>query len=121
MSSDQEHRTSARIEELIKATEERTRAEERVGNLLENIERGQDTLRSEVKALSGQVDTLSRCVSGIQTMVILVAQYMAVVAGQDTSQVQTILQELLAKSGITFGDQAKVQVDGDMVGGNREG
>lgn len=113
--------TSARIEDLIRVTEQRTRAEERVSNLLQSIEQGQDTLRSEVKALSGQVDTLSRCVSGIQTMVILVAQYMAVVAGQDTSQVQAILQDLLAKSGITFGDSAHVDVGGDMVGGSKEG
>lgn len=113
--------TNGSITRLIEVTEQRVRAEERVRQLLVGIEGGQDTLRQDIRQLSGQVDTLSRCVSGIQQMVVVIAQYMAIVAGKDSEQVQEIIRELLAKSGITFADSAQVDVVGDMVGGGKKG
>lgn len=109
------------IEQLIRATEDRTRAEERVRMLLVGIERGQLDLGRDIRALSMQVETLSRCVSGIQQMVVVVAQYMAILAGKSTEQVQEITRDLLAKSGISFADGAHVDIGGDMVGGDSKG
>jgi len=54
-------------------------------------------------------------------MVSLMAQYMAIVAGRDTDQVDAITRELLSKTGISFGDSAQVGVGGDMVGGDKGG
>lgn len=119
MANQQRSGNGGTLEQLIRVTEERTRAEERVRSLLAGIERGQAELSMEIKALSTQVEILSRCVSGIQNMCVLISQYMAVVAGQDTDQVQGIIKELLGKSGISFADGAHVGIGGDMVGGDK--
>lgn len=113
----EEHNGS--ITRLIEVTERRVRAEERVRQLLVGIEEGQSTLREDIRSLSRQVETLSRCVGGIQQMVVLITQYMAIVAGKDTEQVGDIMKDLLARSGITFADSAHVDIGGDMVGGNK--
>lgn len=109
------------ITRLIEVTERKVREEERVRQLLVGIEGGQVTLRDDIRSLSQQVETLSRCVGGIQQMVSLMAQYMAIVAGRDTDQVDAITRELLSKTGISFGDSAQVGVGGDMVGGDKGG
>lgn len=109
------------IEQLIKVTEDRVRAEERVGALLREIKAGQEQQVSQLMRLSAQVDTFSRCVSGLQQMLTVVAEYMAVLAGKDGQQVRDITESLLQRSGVSFGTGTKVDIGGDMVGGDKKG
>jgi len=115
-----------KILELIKVTEERTLAEERVRMMLTEITTGQDGVRSEVGHLANQLVMLSRCIEGLQQMITIVVEYMAVIAGRDHDEIREIRERLLASlagkgDGISFGEHAKVGIGGDVVGGDQKG
>jgi hypothetical protein len=115
---------SGKIEDLIRVTEERALAEERVRMLLSGIAQGQGVARTEMTNLSKQVTTLSLCVNGLQQMISTVFEYMAVIAGRDQDEIRLIRERLLEgvtdKSGITFGEGVRVGVTGDMIGGDQK-
>lgn len=112
-------RPNGSIERLIRVTEERTRAELRVQDLLLKIEQGQSDLQKDIRSLSKCVDNLETAVGATQQMVVLVAQYMAVMAGRDSDQVEAIVADLIAKTGMSVGNSAHIDIAGDMLGGDK--
>lgn len=117
-------KNGGRIEELIRVTEERTRVEERVRTLLQEISGGQAGITSDMRSLAAQVETLGRCVGGLQQMIVVVVEYMAVLAGRDQDEIREIRDGLLASiraGGVQFGPGANVGIGGDMVGQDKKG
>ena len=112
------------LQDLIRVTEERTRAEERVRAILSRIADDQEQVSGGLATLSKQVAMLSNCIAGLQQMIAIIVEYMAVLAGRDQAEVREIRERLLDKltdtSGIAFGDSASVGIGGDMVGGDKE-
>lgn len=112
------------LQDLIRVTEERTRAEERVRVILSRIADDQEQVSGELTTLSERVAMLSNCIAGLQQMIAIIVEYMAVLAGRDQAEVREIRERLLDKltdtSGIAFGDSASVGIGGDMVGGDKE-
>lgn len=116
-----EHPANGSIQELIKVTEQRARAEERVARLLQSVERNQTECKQDLQGLVEQVVAMGRCLNAVQQMLVMIAEYMAIMAVRDSDQVQSITQQLLTRSGINFGDEAQVDIGGDMVGGDQKG
>lgn len=110
------------LQDLIQVTEERTRAEERVRSLLSRIAEDQAGVRDELSGLAAQVLALSHHLVGLQQMIAVVVDYMAVIAGRDQAETREMRDRMLDRitrtSGITFGDRASVDIGGDMVGGD---
>jgi hypothetical protein len=122
-----------RITKLIQVTEERTRMEERVANMLREARECDRDILAELRSMREDLAQLLVKIEVVLSNSVLLAQLIGAWASDDHGRMDRLQDRIvngwasrgerdihIDSGGVRFGDRSDVDVGGDMIGGDKE-